>query len=239
MTTPAEADRRPPETYPGLTVLSWNIKVGRPFPAVRDRLQAWLAEHGPDVATLNEVYGHARDIATAFGEEWRVVYDTTSGAPEAHDVVVLVRRGPDLDVTERGFLRHDLPWRGPERRDRHGRVFPYVGLDHGGRAYLLIAVHRVPMPRVNTDSYREESAMLRDFATSRAGRRETYVELGDRNQTLTQPPGASGQEYAAGIGARYVTGAGVDAAVVRDGLATRQRLGRGGSDHEAILWRIG
>lgn len=221
-----------------LTALSWNVKVGRPFKQVHDQLAAWLTIHQPDVVTLNEVYRHAPDIARAFRKDWVVIYDTESKNPEARDVVLMVRKTDYMQVAGIGFLRHGLPWVGPEGRSREGRVFPYARIVKHGRVYLVLAVHRVPMPRRNAKSYAQETDLLRSFATRKRQHGVIYAELGDRNQTRLFPTEQSGRAYAKSIAARYFTGSGVDAAVVRGAKATCTKLGKGGSDHEAILWRL-
>ena len=218
-----------------LTVLAWNVRVTRPYAQIRPQLRAWLSAHQPDVAVLIECYHVADDIAHDLGDRWRVIYDTTSGSSEAHDVVILVRRDANLTLNGKGFLRETAKWVGPnQRHPKDGRVMPWVDVAKHGRAYRILGVHRISGRRIkaNRAAWAAETRMLRNCALTSRGR--IYVEVGDRNQSKV----TGGWLYARSIAGRYTTGAGPDAAVVVGATATSHNLGKGGSDHYAFLWHI-
>ena len=220
-----------------LRILAWNVRVTRSWREIKPHLEAFLHAHKPDVVVLIECYHVADDIAHDLGSQWRVHYDTKSGAPEAHDVVILVRRSPNVVLYQRGILAHNDTWVGPNfRRPKRGRVFPWVDVAKNGRAYRILGVHRISGRRIkeNRPVWAAETKLLRTFAKNSTINRRIYAEIGDRNQSIL----TGGLKYARSIGGRYWRGHGPDAAVTIHATAKVRNLGAGGSDHDALLWTL-
>lgn len=218
-----------------MRVLEWNVKVGRPFGQVRGQLDAWLAEHRPHAVALIECYGIADDLAAYYGPRgWTVIYDHTSHK-EARDVVLLVRsrRRP----TRLPQIRHTLPWRGPVHDwDRAGRSFPGALIPFAGWLVDLYGIHRLPDPNTNSASFAAEGDVIRR-AVSDGATPSTILRMpGDWNSA-----GHRLADFAASIGADVTTGHGVDAELHSAPnearmTVTSRVLGRGGSDHFAVLF---
>lgn len=218
-----------------MRVLEWNVKVGRSFAReIRPQLDAWLAEHRPHAVTLIECYGIADDLAAYYGPRgWKVIYDHTDH-PEARDVVLMVRarRRP----TRLPQIRHRLPWMGPVHdRPREGRSFPGALTPFAGWLVALYGIHKVPDPATNSATVSAESDVIRRGLSGVLP--DTILRMpGDWNSA-----GRRLAEFAASIGADVTVGDGVDAELHSAPDAARMTvtsrvLGRGGSDHFAVLF---
>lgn len=207
-------------------IVSWNAKVGRRPWLVVLALRAFIRVTRPHVIVLLEANGYVKALREAFHGEW-VAYRRHS------DVVVMVRK--DIRRPEVTVLEHEVAWRGP-----------HAGIAHRGRKWLrldwpdlrVIAVHRVPggpsggiqTNGANRPAWEAESFLL---ATAVSTDKAVLI-VGDQNARVEEM-----RDFMARHGLHaLVTGAKVDWAMRRGLAGAGKRLGRRGSDHCAVFYRI-
>ncbi len=207
-------------------IISWNARVGRRPALVVLALWAWVRLRRPDVIVLLESTRYVHDIREAFHKDWRTYR-------RGSDVVVMVRR--DLPQPTVNELSHDTPWRGP-----------HAGIAHRGRKWLqldwpnfrLVAVHRVPggpSGGIQTRGANRPAWEAEDFLLATAISTPSPVLIvGDQNAKVDEM-----RDFMARHGLRPITtGAKVDWAMRRKVRGSGKRLGRRGSDHPAVLYRL-
>lgn len=220
------------------SVVTWNVGPGRHF---RDLLLSLhrLIEADDDVVALFEMsLRNTRLLRVATRARWRVLRPRVGRRGDRRsDVVVMIRRRlPMPDIT---LLVHDVPWIGPkEGLAHHGRAHLQLNWDDDDR---IIFVHRVPggpkggvNPRTegqNLEAWQADATLLR-AALKRPG---PAAVLGDQNASADELRG----EYEPMGLTVHATVSKVDHGASRGYPRARgRRLGKFGSDHPAVRWRL-
>jgi hypothetical protein len=209
-----------------MRVIAWN--VGPRKRLVGDVAQI-IADRDPEVLALFEATRFTLALRLRFGAHYRVIRRRS-------DVVVLVKRS--LPKPKVAVLEHSAAWVGPK-----------AGIKHRGRKHLdlkignerLRLVHRIPggpSGGVLTHGANrlawvvEEHLLRRDWWAYRGS---VIACLGDQNATVEEMV-----DYVTELGAHMiVTGAKVDWGYQRGYAKARgYLLGRYGSDHRAIAYRL-
>lgn len=219
------------------SVVTWNVGPGRRF---RDLLLSLhqVIEADDEVVALFEMSPrNIRLLRVAMRARWRVLHPKVGhGGTRRADVVLLIRRRvpmPEIEV-----LSHDVPWIGP-----------HAGLAHHGRAFVqatwgqtrILFVHRTPGgPRGGVNERTEGQNLESWEADKRLIARSNkwpgpFVVMGDQNASADELRG----EYEPMGLLVHATVSKVDHAASRDLPRARgRRLGKFGSDHPAVRWRL-
>lgn len=212
-------------------IFSWNARVGRRPWLVVLALRAFIRVTRPHVIVLTEANAYVRVLREAFSSEW-FAYRKHS------DVVVMVRR--DMRQPTVTPIGHDAAWRGP-----------HEGKEHRGRRWLmldwpdlrLIALHRVPggpsggtSPRLagrNRPAWEAEAFLL---ATA-VGTDRAVLIVGDENAEIAEMRDFMARHNLDPVPTRAKVDWGMSRWLIVKGRRLF-RLGRRGSDHYAVLYRI-
>lgn len=220
-----------PKRVDDLTVVSWNVKVGRR--SIVTDLREIIHDHDPQVLCLQEAKGHAPELRKAL-RDFRVI--AAHGRPEADNCTTLVHR--DLGRPNWRTLDMDSEWTGPKANIRHaGRTF--LVTDFGGRnGWRIVNVHRTK-PHWGEAAFREEHAALLTLANRPGSWRRTLIIVGDQNAESSDTSGIQPAGLAVDIRAdRIRTGAKVDWAILRGARGSGGRSGFYGSDHPVVSFKF-
>lgn len=220
-----------------LSIVSWNVKVGRPSYEVVSALRQIIRDHDPEVICLQEAKGHAPELRVAFGKEWRIL--ARRGWGESDNCITMVRR--TLGRVKWRTLRMRHWWRGPKANLLHpGRTFPIV--DIGGRfGWRIVNVHRTKpqWDEPGGSAYLEEHLALIRLAGRSGSHYRALLIVGDQNADISDLSPRSPATLAKTFGAKLIrTNAKVDWAAARGARGSGGRDGNHGSDHPMVSFHF-
>lgn len=202
-----------------MKILAWNGGA-RPWREILRSLRPLMAEHDARIVALFEASNPLLVAAL------RVRYPSHRVICRRSDIVALIPRRvprPRVDV-----IGHDVAWRGPKQgRSKQGRRWLLLTWD----AETVLLVHRVT-PIGNEVAWAAETELLRGIA--KRWDIERLAIIGDHNGTRERLR----PEYAAMGLTLLPVQAKVDHCAVRGFRGGGTRLGKYGSDHPALLWRL-
>lgn len=214
-----------------MDILAWNVYIGNKPEVVRTNLERLLEAHNPEFAILMEasrVKGHLGGLG----------YDVVQfkprplipgNQPGQANIAILVRT--DLDLIRRGALRMSKFWVGP----KHGwpqdpRVYRWVKTRKVKKIWKVGGAHTPFGTAARTESrFRLVRWLKRALPT-----RPTVLVL-DANMSMAE----FRTTIATPGGVKWVGGSGIDLIAVKNAkLLSAKNLGKNGSDHPAMLYRV-
>lgn len=212
-----------------LDVLAWNVYIGHRPEKVRGSLGGLLAAYQPEVAALMEasrLYGHLTGLG------YKVVQlkpraSQPGNQPETGNIAILVRE--DVQIVKRLTQRMREFWTGPKHGWPHDpRVNRSVKIRVDGTVWKVKAGHGPFGDEAKAEFQRRLARWL-----TRAVTRPTVLVL-DANMSHSEF-----RTKVAGPGGAKTGGVGVDLIAYKNAaLLSARNLGKNGSDHPAMLYRL-
>lgn len=223
-----------------LTVLAWNVYVANDAANVRRYLTDWIEDFDPHVVALTEARTH-RAVLQEVAEDLGYSFHQATPIPGMKDGIVNDDGDSAIMVRKRGVkIKHQRT-----ARMARGWVYSPYMRRHTPRSYEVAKIKvgkkvwRVRSSHFPTEGFdgRNKAAFRESALRSKAwmlasGRRTSSIDVGDFN---TGP--YSLKQF---LGDRFVVvGEGIDLLLGRRIRGARKiRLGKGGGDHHAAVYRV-
>lgn len=221
-----------------MDILAWNIYIGNKPDEILPRVEELLKQHNPEVAVLMEATRVVRQLPEYVDHINGLGYDVVQfkprplipgNQPGQANIAILVRT--DLDLIRRGALRMSKFWIGP----KHGwpqdpRVYRWVKTRKVKKIWKVGGAHTPFGTAARTESrFRLVRWLKRALPT-----RPTVLVL-DANMSMAE----FRTTIATPGGVKWVGGSGIDLIAVKNAkLLSAKNLGKNGSDHPAMLYRV-
>lgn len=204
-----------------LEVGFWNVKVDASLNEILKHIEKIIGEEDPDLLLLAEAK-HLRGHLNGLGYEIFQLKATSADA----NIAVMVRDG--LNVKRNFVLRMKERWIGPRAGvNQDPRVYRTIKVEKGGIVWKVGGFH-FPF---GTAARRESVKAVRKWFRVTTKKRPV-IAVGD----WQRGEGPIKANVADLVGAR-ISGDGLDLAIFKNcGLVKEKNLGKGVSDHPAMLW---